>query len=67
MQSPIKKASVATILLFLSGYADACTRDLYVGADNTVITGRSMDWDQDMRTNLWVFPKGIERTSTVSI
>lgn len=39
----------------------ACTRTLYVGADNTVITGRNMDWSEDMRTNLWVFPAGIKR------
>ena len=30
------------------GTALACTRTLYVGADNTVITGRSMDWMEDM-------------------
>lgn len=39
----------------------ACTRTLYVGADNTVITGRNMDWSEDMQTNLWVFPAGIQR------
>ncbi|MGB3283242.1 MAG: linear amide C-N hydrolase [Methylovirgula sp.] len=39
----------------------ACTRTLYVGADNLVITGRNMDWEEDMASNLWVFPEGIER------
>lgn len=39
----------------------ACSRALYVGSDETVITGRSMDWAEDMQTNLWVFPRGIER------
>jgi penicillin V acylase-like amidase (Ntn superfamily) len=41
--------------------AVACTRTLYVGADNTVITGRNMDWMEDMVSNLWVFPAGIKR------
>ena len=41
--------------------AVACTRTLYVGADNTVITGRNMDWKEDMASNLWVFPAGIKR------
>src|SRR5882757_2346194 len=41
--------------------AAACTRTLYVGADNTVITGRNMDWMEDMSSNLWVFPAGIKR------
>jgi choloylglycine hydrolase len=41
--------------------ADACTRTLYVGQDNTVITGRNMDWMEDMSSNLWIFPAGLER------
>ncbi|MFM7843131.1 MAG: linear amide C-N hydrolase [Planctomycetota bacterium] len=40
----------------------ACTRLLYVAPDGTVITARGMDWAEDMRSNLWVFPRGIERT-----
>jgi penicillin V acylase-like amidase (Ntn superfamily) len=39
----------------------ACTRVLYTAADGTVITGRSMDWAEDMRSNLWAFPRGMER------
>lgn len=39
----------------------ACTRVLYSGSDNTVITGRSMDWKEDIRSNLWVFPRGSDR------
>lgn len=42
--------------------SNACTRALYTGAENTVITGRSMDWSEDMRSNLWVFPRGIQRS-----
>lgn len=48
-------ASFAT----LSSYS--CTRTLYVGQDNTVITGRNMDWSEDMGSNLWIFPAGIQR------
>ena len=42
--------------------ADACTRLVYFGADNSVITARSMDWKSDVGTNLWAFPRGMERT-----
>jgi len=42
--------------------ADACTRALYVGDENTVITGRNMDWVEDMQTDLWLFPRGMERS-----
>lgn len=41
--------------------ANACTRAMYVGEDGTIITGRSMDWMEDMQTDLWVFPRGTER------
>jgi penicillin V acylase-like amidase (Ntn superfamily) len=41
--------------------AIACTRTLYVGDDNTVITGRNMDWMEDLASNLWVFPAGMKR------
>ena len=39
----------------------ACTRILYVGEQNMVATGRNMDWNEDMMSNLWVFPRGIQR------
>lgn len=38
-----------------------CTRTLYIGDDNTVITGRNMDWKEDMLSNLWLLPAGVER------
>lgn len=40
---------------------EACTRALYVGSDSVVITGRSMDWSEDMHSELWAFPRGIKR------
>ncbi len=43
------------------GTAFACTRALYVGDGNLVLTGRNMDWDEDMSSNLWVFPAGMKR------
>ena len=33
---------------------EACTRVLYVGDGGLVITGRSMDWGEDLYSNLWV-------------
>lgn len=38
-----------------------CTRTLFVSDEGIVITGRNMDWKEDMRTNLWAFPAGISR------
>ena len=39
----------------------ACTRTLFVGDDKTVITGRNMDWQEDMHSNLYLFPAGLKR------
>jgi penicillin V acylase-like amidase (Ntn superfamily) len=41
--------------------ASACTRTLFVGEDNLVVTGRNMDWVEDMASNLWIFPAGMAR------
>ena len=41
--------------------AEACTRALYVAADGTVIVGRSMDWGEDMMSNMWVLLRGMRR------
>jgi len=41
--------------------AYACTRALYVAKDGTVIVGRSMDWGEDMMSNMWVLPRGMKR------
>jgi penicillin V acylase-like amidase (Ntn superfamily) len=40
---------------------EACTRAVYLGSDGVVITGRSMDWMEDMKSNLWAFPAGMKR------
>ncbi|MFE4502256.1 linear amide C-N hydrolase [Rhodococcus sp. NPDC056743] len=38
-----------------------CTRLVYLGPNDTVITARSMDWKVDLGTNLWAFPRGMTR------
>ncbi|KPG00400.1 choloylglycine hydrolase [Rhodopseudomonas sp. AAP120] len=45
--------------------AQACTRLVYLGAADQVITARSMDWARDIGTNLWIFPRGIKRNGEV--
>lgn len=46
--------------------AEACTRVVYTGLDGTVLTGRSMDWTEDTDSDLWIFPRGMERNGAVS-
>ena len=45
----------------LSGKLAACTRFVYQGPNGTILTARSMDWQDDIMSNLWVFPRGMER------
>lgn len=52
----------ALILCSFSPFADACTRFVYHGADKQVLTARTMDWNEDIGSNLWILPKGITRT-----
>jgi penicillin V acylase-like amidase (Ntn superfamily) len=40
---------------------EACTRAVYFGKEKQTVTGRTMDWMEDMQTNLWVFPRGMKR------
>ncbi len=39
----------------------ACSRVVYLGPEGTVITARSMDWANDIQTDLWAFPRGMKR------
>ena len=63
----MKKTAVFCIsgragLLSLGGLpSEACTRAVYLGPENLVVTGRTMDWREDIQTNLYLFPRGMER------
>lgn len=49
MNKPIKTIAVAlaAIAAMSVQQTEACTRATYIGPDNTVITGRTMDWKED--------------------
>jgi penicillin V acylase-like amidase (Ntn superfamily) len=51
---------VVTVMFAASAFA--CTRIVYHGANDEVITARSMDWKSDVATNLWIFPRGMKRS-----
>lgn len=55
-------ASLALLCMATLGpSADACTRALYVGKEGMVVAGRSMDWKEDLQSNLWIFARGMQR------
>ncbi|MGS1006696.1 linear amide C-N hydrolase [Achromobacter anxifer] len=47
--------------LSASPAAWACTRVVFHGANGQVVTARSMDWKNDITSNLWVLPRGMAR------
>lgn len=54
-------ASTAMLAFALTSSAQACTRAVYFGQQGQIVTGRTMDWMEDMHTNLWMFPRGMAR------
>lgn len=67
----MKKLSVLLLvfaalnLLLFTREAAACTRVVYQGPENTVITARSMDWKDEIPANMWIFPRGLARQGEV--
>ena len=43
--------------------ADACTRAVYFGKEGQTVTGRTMDWVEEMQSNLYLMPRAMEHTS----
>ena len=64
-----KKAIISFIvcacMFITTPEANACSRALYVGDNDLVVTGRSQDWFEELQTDLWVFPQGMERNGEV--
>lgn len=61
----LKRSAIAGLLCLglsqMTLNAEACTRALYVSDDGLVVTGRSMDWNEDMHSDIWLFPRGMAR------
>lgn len=55
-------AAMVSIASLTTSVAEACTRFVYLGENNQVMTARSMDWKTDVGTNIWVFPRGMDRS-----
>jgi len=65
MTSLIARLSIIALVWAMAGgipHAQACTRVVYLGPDGRILTARTMDWKEDMGSNLWIFPRGMQRT-----
>lgn len=63
----IMKKTFLLLAILGIGYftTNACTRVVYKGEDNLILTARSMDWKEDIKSNIWVFPRGMDRDGAV--
>lgn len=63
----MKKFLIALGCIAFAGFtqADACTRVVYKGDQELILTARSMDWKSDIESNIWAFPRGMEREGLV--
>lgn len=63
----IAVASLFSASLLTPAISDACSRAVYFGKDGQTVTGRTMDWlHRDIDTNMWLYPRGLERTSNTT-
>jgi penicillin V acylase-like amidase (Ntn superfamily) len=66
MRSAFLLAFAAMMIAVISiNSSKACTRLVYKGPDNLILTGRSMDFSFDIPANLWIFPRGMQRNGEV--
>jgi choloylglycine hydrolase len=64
MKTRIALATLLSTSLLTAAVSEACSRAVYFGKEGQTVTGRTMDWFvSDMDTNLWLYPRGLERSS----
>lgn len=51
----------ASFFLCMTSSVESCSRLMYSTPENNVIIGRSMDWMENIQTDLWAFPAGMTR------
>jgi choloylglycine hydrolase len=68
MKQTLTLVTAAVLSLALAApVADACSRAVYFGEEGQTITGRTMDWAvSDVDTNMWLYPRGLERNSNTA-
>lgn len=50
---------VALGMMFFAEQNKVCTRAVYLGPDDMIVTGRTMDWKEDPQSNIYLFPRGM--------
>lgn len=64
----IIKVLIACLFAYgFTGSAGACTRVLWADSGQAVLVGRTLDWETNTQTHLWVFPRGIQHQSVADV
>ena len=51
-----------SLIIGIQQETQACSRVVHASKDGShVVTGRNMDWFEDLESNLWLFPRGMKR------
>ena len=58
---PVQVILLLVSVLFYDHAVQACSRVLWAENGQAILIGRNMDWLEDMKTNLWVLPRGMRR------
>ncbi|MBI9079095.1 MAG: linear amide C-N hydrolase [Pseudodesulfovibrio sp.] len=56
---------IVLFVLLQTSPALSCTRLIYTAGDGQVFTGRSMDWVEDLKSDIWAFPRDMKRDGGV--
>lgn len=63
----ILKILLPALCLLMAGVrSEACSRVVYLGDKGIVMVGRTLDWKTPIPTNIYVYPRGVEKTSMPS-
>ena len=54
-------------VVIAAGSAWACSRVLWNDSGRNVIVGRNMDWFEDLKSNIWVLPRGMKRSGQSAV
>ncbi len=71
MFSHFKKTAIFIFLIpfFSFGFirsAESCSLVKWITQEMSVVVGRTLDWADNLGTNLWIFPRGIDRNGLVA-
>ncbi len=56
--------AIAATAAIYAPSTEACSRVFYQGADSLFVIGRSLDWKTPIPTNIYVYPRGMQKVSS---